>query len=167
MDTRECIKSSSIFSTLEDEELEEILNLASEINFTKGNVIMQEGEKGDTMYMVMEGEVGVSKTLTLKFGDDDFRETDKVLTRIRPEDRVIFGEMALIGQDNRSASIMARTDCILLEIKRDEFLSLIKDKPRLGVKILLKLSDLLIDRLKQSSQDVIRLTTALSIALSR
>lgn len=51
------------------------------------------------MYLVLKGEVGVSKSLTLKFGDDDFRETDKVLSRIRPEDHEIFGEMALIGQD--------------------------------------------------------------------
>ena len=37
----------------------------------------------------------------MKFGDDDFRKAEKVLTRIQPEDNVIFGEMALIGQDNR------------------------------------------------------------------
>jgi len=75
----------------------------------------------------------------MKFGDDDFRQTEKVLTRIQPEDNVIFGEMALIGQDNRSASIMARTDCILFEIKRDDFIRLVEGKPKLGVKVLMKL----------------------------
>ena len=103
----------------------------------------------------------------MKFGDDDFRKTEKVLTRIQPEDNVIFGEMALIGQDNRSASIMARTDCILFEIKRDDFIRLVEGKPKLGVKVLMKLFELLVSRLRQSSQDVIRLTTALSIALSK
>jgi len=131
------------------------------------NVIMQEGEWGDTMYMVIEGEVEVSKSLTMKFGDDDFRKTEKVLTRFQPQDNVIFGEMALMGQDSRSASIMARTDCVLLEIRRDDFIRLVKGMPQLGVKILLKLSEMLVSRLRESSEDVIRLTTALSVALSK
>lgn len=167
METTDAIKQSFIFSSLEQEELPYILNITEEKKFQKGDVIMQEGDKGDTMYIVVEGEVGVSKSLTMKFGDNDFRQTEKVLTRFRPEDHVILGEMALIGSDNRSASIVARTDCLFLEIKRDDFLRLIRQNPELGVKIMLKLSELLINRLKQSSKDVIRLTTALSIALSK
>ena len=147
--------------------LSDCRKITTEKRFQKDDVIMQEGEKGDTLYMVVEGEVGVSKSLTMKFGDDDYRETEKVLTRFKAEDHVVFGEMALIGQDNRSASILARTDCILLEIKRDDFLRLVEGKPKLGVKILLKLSELLISRLRHSSQDIMRLTTALSIALSK
>ena len=167
METGDAIKQSFIFSSLEQEELPYILDITAEIKFQKDDVIMQEGDKGDTMYIVVEGEVGVSKSLTMKFGDNDFRQTEKVLTRFRPEDHVILGEMALIGSDNRSASVIARTDCLFLEIKRDDFLRLIKQHPELGVKIMLKLSELLINRLKQSSKDVIRLTTALSIALSK
>ena len=167
MELVEAIKKSFIFSTLEEEELAEVLKITREKRFQEGDVIMQEGDKGDTMYLVVEGEVGVSKSLTMKFGDNDYRQTEKVLTSFRAEDHVIFGEMALIGQDNRSASIMARTDCLFLEIKREDFVRLIEDRPRLGRKILMKLSELLVNRLKQSSQDVIRLTTALSIALSK
>ena len=144
-----------------------VLNIAEEKRFLKDDVIMQEGDQGDTLYMVVEGDVGVSKSLTMKFGDNDFRKTEKVLTRFRAEDHVIFGEMALIGQDNRSATIMAKTDCILLEIKRDDFIGLVEGRPELGVKILLNLAELLTNRLRQSGEDVIRLTTALSIALSK
>ena len=99
MEIAEIVRNSFIFKTLDDEELGEVLRVVREKRFLKGEVIMQEGEKGDTMYMVAEGEVGVSKTLTMKFGDDDFRKTEKVLTRFRSDDHVIFGEMALIAQD--------------------------------------------------------------------
>jgi CRP-like cAMP-binding protein len=75
--------------------------------------------------------------------------------------------MALISQEKRSASIMARTDCRLLEIKRDDFLNLIEEKHRLGVRVLMKLMEFLVTRLRQSNRDIIRLTTALSIALSK
>ncbi|MGD2127149.1 MAG: cyclic nucleotide-binding domain-containing protein [Desulfobacteraceae bacterium] len=161
------VRKSPLFKNLDENEIEEILNITRERRFQKNDIIMQEGDEGDTMYMVLTGEVGVSKTLTMKFGDDDYRRTEKVLTHLRAQDRVIFGEMALICQDNRSASILAKSDCVLLEIKRDDFMRLTENKAELGVKILLNLAELLIGRLKQSSQDVTRLTTALSIALSK
>jgi CRP/FNR family transcriptional regulator, cyclic AMP receptor protein len=167
MNSLDAIKKSFIFSSLEEGQLSEVLSITREKRFNKNEIIMQEGEKGDTMYIVVEGEVGVSKSLTMKFGDNDFRQTEKVLTSFKPEDHAVFGEMALIGQDSRSASIIARSDCLFLEINRNDFITLIEAKPSLGVMILMKLSELLINRLKQSSQDIIRLTTALSIALSR
>ncbi|MBW1801351.1 MAG: cyclic nucleotide-binding domain-containing protein [Deltaproteobacteria bacterium] len=167
MEIEEILRQSTIFNTLNAEELVHVKNTIREIRFQAGDVIMQEGDEGDTLYMVVQGEVGVSKSLTMKFGDDDFRTTDKVLTRFRSDDHAIFGEMALIARDSRSATIIADTDCLLLEINREDFIRLIEGRPELGVKILLKLSELLINRLKLSSQDIIRLTTALSIALSK
>ncbi|MBW2015716.1 MAG: cyclic nucleotide-binding domain-containing protein [Deltaproteobacteria bacterium] len=161
------LKASTLFKGLEDREIDEVLKIARETRFPKDSLIMEEGEEGDTLYMVLEGELDVSKSLTMKFGDDDFRTTDKVLTRIRPQDHEVLGEMALICRDKRSASVMARTDCRLIEIRRDDFIRLVEENPRLGVKILLNLSELLIGRLRQSSEDVVKLTTALSIALSK
>ena len=73
--------------------------------------------------------------------------------------------MALIAREKRSASIAALTDCVLLEINRDDFLMLVENSPRLGSKILMSISELLISRFRRVSQDVIRLTTALSVAL--
>jgi CRP/FNR family transcriptional regulator, cyclic AMP receptor protein len=167
MKALDAIRTSFIFSALEEHQLTEVLNITREKRFKKDEIIMQEGEKGDTMYLIVEGEVGVSKSITMKFGENDFRQTEKVLTSFKPEDHVVFGEMALIGQDSRSASIIARTDCLFLEINRADFMRLVEEKPKLGVMMLMKLSELLINRLKQSSQDIIRLTTALSIALSK
>ena len=161
------LRALPIFSTLNGDELLQVKGVTREKRFREGDVIMQEGEVGDTMYMVVEGLVEVSKSLTLRFGDDDFRKREKVLTRFRPEDHVVFGEMALIARDTRSATIMAVSDCRLIEIDREGFLGLVESLPALGVKVLLKISELLISRLRQSGRDVIRLTTALSIALSK
>jgi CRP-like cAMP-binding protein len=157
----------SVFSTLNEQELEQVANITREKRFRNGEVIMKEGDEGDTMYLILEGVVEVSKVLTMKFGEDDYRETDKVLTRFKPEDYVVLGEMALITQETRSATILAVGDCVLVEINRNDFLRIVESSPRIGAKVLYKISELLIARLRQVSQDVIRLTTALSIALSR
>ena len=121
---------------------------------------------GDSMYIVADGDVEVSKTLTMKAGEGNFTKGEKILKRFKAEDIVVFGEIAMIDRENRSASVVTTTDCILLEIKRGDLLDLIEKRPQMGIKILKRIAELLASRLRDSSQDVIRLTTALSIALS-
>jgi CRP/FNR family cyclic AMP-dependent transcriptional regulator len=166
-DILEMVRKASIFKNLEDQELSEVLNITTEKRVHKEDLIMHEGDEGSTMYMLLEGEVEVSKALTMKFGGEDIRKAEKVLSRLRAQDHVIFGEMALIAKEKRSASILAKTDCVLLEIRRDGFMRLIETKAPLGVKVLLNLAELLAARLRHSDENVIRLTTALSIALGR
>jgi len=89
------------------------------------------------------------------------------LRRFRSQDHVVFGEMGLIGLDNRSATTGAKTECVLLEIERGDFLRLVGHRSELGIKVLLKLSELLVNRLRRSSEDIVRLTNALSIVLSK
>ncbi len=167
-DILETVRKASIFKNLKDEEISELLNITTEKRVHKEDFIMHEGDEGSTMYMLLEGEVKVSKTLTMKFGGEDLRKAEKVLSSLRAQDHVLFvGEMALIANEKRSASILAQTDCVLLEIRRDDFMRLIETKPSLGVKVLLNLAELMATRLRHSDENIIRLTTALSVALSR
>ena len=78
MEIAEAVKKSFIFNNLSDSEISEILNITNERRFQEGDVIMQEGDKGDEMYLVLDGSVDVSKSLTMKFGDNDFRRTEKI-----------------------------------------------------------------------------------------
>ena len=82
--------------------------------FPAGSVIFKEGEQGNLMYVVIKGEVDVS----LK---------DKLLATAHPGE--IVGEMALINADMRSATVTAKTDCILAPINQDSFEALLKYVP--------------------------------------
>jgi len=166
MNPVEIIKETFIFNNLDEQEVSDILKITKEKRFPKGKTIMHEGEEGDSMYIVVDGDVEVSKTLTMKVGEGDFTKREKVLKRFEAGDNVVFGEMAMIDRENRSASVVTSTECILLEIKRADLLDLVEKRPQMGIKILKRIAELLASRLRQSSQDVIRLTTALSIALS-
>jgi CRP/FNR family cyclic AMP-dependent transcriptional regulator len=166
MNPEEIIKETFIFNDLDEQEVAGILKIAKERRFSKGETIMQEGQEGDSMYIVADGDVEVSKTLAMKGGEGDFTKREKILKRFKAEDNVVFGEIAMIDRENRSASVVTTTDCILLEIRREDLLGLMEKRPQMGIKILKRIAQLLASRLRQSSQDVIRLTTALSIALS-
>lgn len=91
-----------------------------------GEVIFREGEKGETMFALMEGEIAL-------------KVEDKTLETIQKHD--IFGEGALV-QDNhlRYTSAIALTDCQLVELNRERFMFLIQETPLFALEVIRSLS---------------------------
>lgn len=163
--TIQCVmlQKISLFQDLEENEIQQVLKRTTPRNFRAGAVILREGETGDSLFIMCQGEVEITKALTLVLDEDTPKE--KVMIRLRALDGVCFGEMALLENEARSATVTALTDCSLLELHRQEFLALIRENSQMGLKILLSLAQLLSRHLRKSNQDVIKLTTALAIAL--
>ena len=89
-------------------------------------VILKEGDKGVFMYVVLEGVVAISIN-------------EKVVEKIGPGG--VFGEMALVDQSARVATAVAETDCTMLSINRNDFMSLVKTKPAFALSLLKALSE--------------------------
>ena len=156
-------KKIFIFQDLEEEELQQILQLTRHRFFTANAVIIKEGESGDSMFIMREGEVNITKRLTLVLDQDLPKE--KRMIQLKAADGVSFGEMALLENDTRTATVTALTDCKLLELNRDDFLGFIREHSVTGCKITLRLAQLLSRYLRKTDSDVVKLTTALAIAL--
>ncbi len=167
METKDFLKQTSILQGLDEGELGRFLAIARRIEVPKGQVILREGDPGDTLYILEKGTVDVSKTLIIRPKGEEPSGRDKILSKLSAEDRAIFGEMAWFEQSKRTATVVAITDCTLLEIAKEDFLGLAEENPRLGYKITRNIAELLCSRLRKTGEDVIKLTTALSIALSR
>ena len=163
MEDFDFFKKIYIFQDLEKEELQQVLHLARPCFFSQNSTILREGESGDSMYLMREGEVEITKNLTLVLDPDLPKE--RRMIRLRSEDGVSFGEMALLEKDSRSATVMALTDCRLMELNREDFLGFIRENSDTGCKIMLRLAQLLSRHLRKTDQDVVKLTTALAIAL--
>jgi CRP/FNR family cyclic AMP-dependent transcriptional regulator len=161
------LKKIPILRDLDEEELGQFLKIARRVRFPKGQAIITEGQTGETLYIMEEGMVEISKTLVMGKGQENSRDRDKVLTKLSAEDHAIFGEVALFEQSKRTATVVALTDCLLLEISKPDFLRLAEENPRVGYKISRNIAQLLCSRLRKADEDTIKLTTALSIALSR
>jgi len=99
------------------------------LEYPAGTVVIEEGQEGDVIYVVMKGEV----TISLK---------NKVLASAGPGEMV--GEMALISSDMRSATVTARTDCVLAVIDQASFDSLLRHVPEFTLHVM----NVLADRLK-------------------
>jgi CRP/FNR family cyclic AMP-dependent transcriptional regulator len=152
-----------LFQDLEESELRQVLDRTCCREFADGAVIIQEGEPGDSLFIMQTGEVEITKQLTLVLDEDTPKE--RVMIRLNAENGVYFGEMALLESETRSATVTALTDCSLLELHQKDFLDLIEQNPAMGVKMLLRLAQLLSQHLRKTNQDVVKLTTALAISL--
>ncbi len=95
-------------------------------SFSAGQLIFQEGQSGDVMYAVTEGEV-------------DIRIHDKVIETVGPGG--ILGEMALIDTKPRSATAIARTDCKLVPINEKRFAFLVQQTPHFAVQVMRVMAD--------------------------
>jgi CRP-like cAMP-binding protein len=83
-----------------------------------GEILFEEGDKGEVMYLIREGKIKITKGK----GEDE-----KVLAVLKEGD--FFGEMAIIESAPRSASAIAATNVSLLVIDKETFRSKIKENP--------------------------------------
>ena len=159
------LKSIFILQDLQEAELAKVWGASVPREFREGSVIMAEGEPGEKMYFLLEGEVEVTKRLLLPI--DKTALLERIMNRQLSKDGVTLGEMALIENDVRSANVTASTDCRMLELSKENSFRLFNENPAMGAKILFRLSQLLSQRLRKSDGDIIKLTTALVVALER
>ena len=108
--------------------------------YSSGSVIFRQAEPGDAFYLVATGSVGVYST-----GRSSAAETRvKTLHAGEP-----FGEMALLTNSPRTATIKAETDCEVLRLDRSSFLDLVREQPSVALSIAATLSRRLADMLDQ------------------
>jgi len=122
-------------------------------NFKKGHRVINEGDSGRDMYFLIQGAVRIlKKTLS--------RE-EYTAAILKDEYGIFFGEVGLISDDNRTASVVAETDCIMAELRADEFAAFIEKYPEYGMKFLRELAISICQKLKKSNHDTVVLYEAL------
>ncbi len=159
------LKKITLFQDLEEHEIKQILKLTVPQTFPAGAAIILEGDAGDSMYILCRGEVEITKRLALVL--DEETPNERIIIRLKAEEGVCFGEMSLLEDEPRSATVTALTDCFLMEISRQNFMHLIRHNSDMGCKVLLRLAQMLSKYLRKTNQDMVKMTSAMAIALGR
>ena len=120
------LRSVHLFSDLKENELEAISRILYVHAYSRGQIIFQEGEEGNALFIVLSGKVKVS------LNDEEGREY--VLDTI--ERNGFFGELSLIDDLPRSANIYAMEACDLVVIRRNDFMKLLMENPSIAINIL-------------------------------
>lgn len=111
------LKSLSIFKDTPEHILADLAPLMEEEEYEQGTLIFREGEIGDCMYIIHQGEVNIHKGGT----------TLAIL-----KEKEVFGELALLDAEVRSASATTNTDCVLFRIEQEPFYELIDNRPEVA-----------------------------------
>ena len=114
--------STPFFSSLSSEQLEKVALIAKEQTIDSGKIFIRQGDPGDNLYIIMSGQVKVFRI------NGNGMET--VLAHRGPGDSI--GEMALLTDEPRSASVQTTEDSLLLVITKYDFDQLLVDNPSLA-----------------------------------
>jgi CRP-like cAMP-binding protein len=139
---KDLLKKINLFSSLTDDELEEIEKICVRETYSKDTIMFFEGDPGNKCYVIVKGEVRISKMIP-NIGEE-------ALAVLKPGD--YFGEMALIDNFPRSAHAIANTDIEALAIsKTDLDTVLIRDR-EMGYKLLWVFTRTLSRRLREMNE---------------
>lgn len=115
------LKDSFMFKKLEDKDIEIVVNAMKEVKFSEGSTIIKQGDEGHELYVLEQGECECYKLFP---GD----EVEKKLRDYVPGEA--FGELALLYNAPRAATIKASEDSVLFALDRQTFNNIVKDVSR-------------------------------------
>ncbi len=139
------LREIDLFNSMTDRALGELIPLTSTIEVKPGDVIFNEGDVGDAMYMILSGEVRISKNI--------HGVGEEALAFLK--EGAYFGEMALVGAESqRSASAFSDGHTELARLTRKEFLELLDRDKEIAVEVLWSFVNTLSNRLRESNDRI-------------
>lgn len=130
-----------LFEHLTKEEINQIAKLVKPLKFPENHEIIKENSEGNDLFVILQGEVRVSKFVNGK---------EEAITFLKKGS--LFGEMALIGDMKRTASIIAHCETVVYKINGDKFIHFMESNPEAGYKIMRKMAVNLAKRLKDLNE---------------
>ncbi|MDP9225525.1 MAG: cyclic nucleotide-binding domain-containing protein [Actinomycetota bacterium] len=121
----ETLRAVPIFSGCSDKELQAIARMAKEVKFPEGKQICKQGQSGLGLHVITDG-----RTKVVVNGR----------TRRRLGPGAFFGEMALLDNGPRSATVLAETPVSTLSLSAWDFKQAVKNHPTIAVKVLEEVS---------------------------
>ena len=119
LQTRDIIAMVPLFEGLSEKLLDQLSDRAKLLTFLQGDLIIGQNEKGDSLYIINHGEVTIYKT----------EQEDEPIAELRKGD--FFGEMALLGEQVRTANVKANKPSSLLRLRRKDILLMAENEPEL------------------------------------
>lgn len=136
---RELLARMRLFKPLSDRELLRVLQVTDVLSYENDQIVMEQGAPGEELFIVLEGSVKV------------FRG-DSVIATLSPGDHV--GEMALVRNQPRSATVRSVGSSELMVIRRRDFFELLRTEHALAVKLLWQFLGVVADRLADTSREL-------------
>jgi CRP/FNR family transcriptional regulator, cyclic AMP receptor protein len=149
--TEEILSKVPAFASLAPRDLKEVAAIVHKREYRAGEPVFYQGDPGLGMYIVQDGEVSIAI-----LGKDGNEQELAVLG-----EGDFFGELALLDESPRSANAICKADCTLIGFFRPDLFELIEKENTLGIKIVLKLAEIVAQRLRQTDKELSKVKSQL------
>ena len=157
---------NSLFTDLSTDQISSIKGYFKSYEYKAGDVIIEEHSIGDSMFLLLEGEITIDKNLVPLFEQVEVNPDDKKIINIKDDKLYYFGEMSMFDTNlKRSASIFARTDTKVAFLSKSDFENIIAKYPEIGITILKNIGLKLSQLLDRSNVELSKLITAFTMSL--
>ncbi len=141
---RDLLRKAAVFADLDDDELTRVAEICREQQFKSGETIFKEGEPGNRLYIIMDGEVRISRQVP--------GSGEEALSILKPA--ACFGEMSVFDRSERSTDAIANRASTLITISRPDFEILLDFNRDIAYKVLRSMVRLLSARLRQTNENL-------------
>lgn len=148
MITSEALAGFDIFKDVSSDTLKEIASISDTINIGKGNFVFREGEKADKLHLLISGSIALRVNLTSR---PDFVTVSFINIPYQT-----LGWSGVVSPNHYTASAFCEEDAELLVIPSDKFLQILDVHPEAGYKIMLRITQIISDRLRNSRQALLK-----------
>lgn len=146
------LKQVALFADLDPAELAKVAEISKEQRYNPGQPIFKEGEPGNRLFLILEGDVRISRDIP--------GSGEEALAILKPG--ACFGEMAVFDRSERSTDAISNGGCRLLTISRADLEIVLDLDPDIAVKVLRAMVRLLSTRLR-ATNDNLRSILAMSM----
>jgi CRP/FNR family cyclic AMP-dependent transcriptional regulator len=157
----------SIFAGMSEDQVNAIKSRVVVRSHPQGETIWRENDAGDDVVLLLRGEVDITHRLTLLSSQSSLESRDKSLIHLTAEMHPVIGEIALCASTPRSATLTASTDVMLGVLRKADLEEVARNDPNFGVALYKNLSAIISRRLIETNANVLKLTTAFSLALEQ
>jgi CRP-like cAMP-binding protein len=138
------LRHAAIFQDLDDGELARMSEVCREQTFAAGQPIFKEGEPGNRLFLISDGEVRISRAIP--------GSGEEALTVLKSG--ACFGEMAIFDRSERSTDAIANTECTVITIARPDFELLLDFNRDIAYKVLWSVVRMLSARLRVTNDNL-------------
>jgi len=158
------LRDVNLFRGLDDKRLAAVAEHCEFVEISADEYLIREGAKAEHLYVLLTGEIAVSKQLSLPHLSS-LQHTDRILSRLTGEGHPVLGETALLGEPVRRSTVRCTADSALYRIDAEGLRRLTEQDAEIGHRVFAHLSEMLLERLQAANNDVVKLSAALVFAL--
>jgi CRP-like cAMP-binding protein len=148
MITPEMLAEFELFREVSRDALKEIAAISEPIKVKKDEYVFREGEKADKLHLLVNGSIALRVKLTSR--------PDSVTVSFVNRPRQTIGWSGVVSPNHYTASALCEEDSELVAIPSDKFMQILEKYPEAGYRIMLRITTIISDRLRNSRQALLK-----------